>query len=272
MPPAPTTGGPACTTIYFDGTKATDVDAVAADNINAAGEGFTLSAWVLRASTAGSRRWERIIDFGNGENQDNLVVGFDCGDEGEEEYSAMCYYRLNGVGDDWGGALIPSYQPFPPNQWVSVQLTHASNGDVRIYWDGVEKATANNPLPSPDVYRSGLFVGHSHWGNPPFHGQMQDLFVFNTALSPGQLANLRAQRQFPTIDGLWTQPIITAGVGCPPPPTQASAYFTVEGPCTVDGACVRTPNYPNYGNDQTCTITPRSRPRSRPRAWLTACS
>ena len=107
MLPAPTTGGPACTTIYFNGT--TYVDAVAPENINAAGEGFTLSAWVLRASTAGSRRWERIIDFGNGENQDNLVVGFDCGDEGEEEYSAMCYYRLNGVGDDWGGALVPSY-------------------------------------------------------------------------------------------------------------------------------------------------------------------
>ena len=68
MLPAPTTGGPACTTIYFDGT--TDVDAVAADNINAAGEGFTLSAWVLRANagyeTAGeANAWERMIDFGN---------------------------------------------------------------------------------------------------------------------------------------------------------------------------------------------------------------
>ena len=50
MLPAPTTGGPACTTIYFDGTAATDVDAVAPENINAAGKGFTLSAWVLRAN------------------------------------------------------------------------------------------------------------------------------------------------------------------------------------------------------------------------------
>ena len=39
----------------------------------------------------------------------------------------------------------------------------------------------------------------------------------------------------------------------------ASAYFTVDGPCTVDGACARSPNYPsNYSNSQTCTIRPTS--------------
>ena len=37
------------------------------------------------------------------------------------------------------------------------------------------------------------------------------------------------------------------------------AYFTVVGPCTADGACVRSPNYPsNYGSSQSCTITPES--------------
>jgi len=37
-----------------------------------------------------------------------------------------------------------------------------------------------------------------------------------------------------------------------------SCYFTVVGPCIVDGACARSPNYPsnNYGNHQSCTITP----------------
>ena len=45
----------------------------------------------------------------------------------------------------------------------------------------------------------------------------------------------------------------------PPIPTQASAHFTVDGPCTVDGACVRSPNHPsNYGNSQDCTIRPTS--------------
>ena len=79
MLPAPSTGGPACTTIYFDGTAATDVDAVAPENINAAGEGFTLSAWVLRANAAGdANRWERIIDFGNGDEQDSITLAFDA--------------------------------------------------------------------------------------------------------------------------------------------------------------------------------------------------
>jgi len=41
-----------------------------------------------------------------------------------------------------------------------------------------------------------------------------------------------------------------------PPASQASAYFTVVGPCPTDGACVRSPHYPSdYGNSQPCTIT-----------------
>merc|ERR1740124_160555 len=39
----------------------------------------------------------------------------------------------------------------------------------------------------------------------------------------------------------------------------SAAYFTVVGPCTVDGACARSPNYPSeYGRSQSCTITPTS--------------
>jgi hypothetical protein len=47
----------------------------------------------------------------------------------------------------------------------------------------------------------------------------------------------------------------------PPPlaPTPATAYFAGFGPCTIDGACVRSPNYPSdYNNSQSCTIIPTS--------------
>eukprot|EP00964_Phaeocystis_antarctica_P084446 scaffold53173_cov47-Phaeocystis_antarctica.AAC.1 len=45
----------------------------------------------------------------------------------------------------------------------------------------------------------------------------------------------------------------------PPPSPPPPASFTVVGPCTVDGACVRSPNYPSeYSNSQSCTITPTS--------------
>ena len=99
MLPAPTTGGPACTTIYFNGT--TNVDAVAPDNINAAGEGFTLSAWVLRANagyeTAGDVNvWERIIDFGNGAGQDNIYLAFDANPWWDDSLSC-CYPRCGMV-------------------------------------------------------------------------------------------------------------------------------------------------------------------------------
>jgi hypothetical protein len=41
------------------------------------------------------------------------------------------------------------------------------------------------------------------------------------------------------------------------PHRRLSTYFTVDGPCTVNGTCVRSPNYPSeYTGGQSCTITP----------------
>ena len=46
--------------------------------------------------------------------------------------------------------------------------------------------------------------------------------------------------------------VLVLHLGSPP-------YFTVDGPCTVDGACARSPDYPDdYGDSQQCTITPTS--------------
>merc|ERR1712185_438945 len=97
MLPHPTIApGADCATLYFDGTSATDLDAVAAENINADGAGYTLSAWVLRANAAGPERaWERIIDFGNGPGQDNILVAFDP-DAGAEPMRYYC-----NVGGNW---------------------------------------------------------------------------------------------------------------------------------------------------------------------------
>ena len=59
----------------------------------------------------------------------------------------------------------------------------------------------------------------------------------------------------------------STAVASPPPPSPPAslhrraehAYFTVVGLCTLDGACVRSPNYPSYyDNNQVCTITPTS--------------
>ena len=127
MLPAPTIApGADCATHYFDGTSDTDLDAVATENINAAGEGYTLSAWVLRANAAGPERaWERIIDFGNGPGQQNVLVAFDpAGGSGD----SLRYYC--NVGGNWPYVAITD--PFPHRQWSSFQLTHATSGDVVV--------------------------------------------------------------------------------------------------------------------------------------------
>jgi len=41
----------------------------------------------------------------------------------------------------------------------------------------------------------------------------------------------------------------------PPTPASTSMWGTISGPCTLEGACVESPNYPaRYSNNQMCTI------------------
>ncbi|EOD30668.1 hypothetical protein EMIHUDRAFT_123123, partial [Emiliania huxleyi CCMP1516] len=227
----PAAPGAGCATLAFDGTSASDVNAVAAEHINAGGAGLTVSVSVQRTQPPGlAREWERLFDFGNGPEQDSVFLAFDGNPywdpalsccfpmryavwRGTQYEGAVNWPLGEGSGEDSGGAS------FPRNEWVHVALVHEPDGTATIYWDGVAKASGYVPLPLA-VERSGLYIGRSHWGTEPnggrFEGTMRDFFVFNAALTEAQLTALREQREFPTIDGMYTAPIITAG--CPLPP------------------------------------------------------
>ena len=66
------------------------------------------------------------------------------------------------------------------------KLVASHQAPSKIYWDGTEVASCASMKFPPNVARSGLYVGKSHWlvkYDPMFKGQMRDLFVWDVALS-----------------------------------------------------------------------------------------
>ena len=112
--------------------------------------------------------WDRIIDFGSGNPQDNVVVAFGP----SMAYSVYQGSSLNGQ------LRVNSPAGFPVDEWTHVAVVQSRSsesdtmGPAKIYWDGVERAsgTLNFPL---SVARTGLYVGKSHSPDDPmFTGQM----------------------------------------------------------------------------------------------------
>ena len=247
----PAAPGAACGLLVFDGTNASDVTLPEpAEPINAAGAGITLSVWVLQ-TVVPDRYFTPLVDFTNGPGLEGFSIILDD-DPWWDLDASCCIPMVYYVSDDQGyagGIFPPSAETgpgsFPQNQWVHVAMVHAPDGTATLYWDGVQQASMYSVLPNPvarpglstETGPSGLYVGHSHYNSDAdrrFEGMMQDLFFFNAALSPSQLTALRDHREFPTINGVYTPPLISAGCAPSPPPMPPSPPLPPQLPPCVD--------------------------------------
>ena len=253
----PAAPGAACGLLVFDGTSASDVTLPEpTEPINAAGAGITLSVWLLQTVALAKTP---LVYFANGPGFEGFAFGLDDNPWWDLDVSCcipMTYYVFGDTGYV-GGLFPPSAETgpgsFPQKQWVHVALVHAPDGMATIYWDGVQKGRQRSPLPNPvarpgvstETGPSGLYVGHALFPEAErFQGMMQDLFFFNAALSPSQLTALRDHREFPTINGTYTTPLISAGCAPSPPPMPPSPPLPPHLPPCVDipdGAFTTTP-------------------------------
>ena len=148
--------------------------------------GLTVAAWVKRSSDVGA--YDRLIDFGNGAEKENIVINF--------QQTTMYEVRCDGVNQ----TLVvdeKSQSVFPMDQWVHVALVHDTDGTASIFWNGVCKASGPVWLPPP-VHREKYYVGRSHWGHDPyFKGEISDVHVFNYALDRDEIRRCCFSRMLP---------------------------------------------------------------------------
>ena len=157
--------------LEFDG--ADDRVTTAGTAINLANSSFTLSAWARRDS---SGSYDIILGQGNQNNNNHLQFGFR-----DSNYFTCAF---------WGNDLDTS-ATYTDNDWHHWACTYDASTNARtIYRDGVSVA---NGTASADFQGSGtLYIGEGNFTNSAFDGAVDDVRIYDQALTSAQVGALAA--------------------------------------------------------------------------------
>ena len=230
--------------MLFDGQKS-HVEAPLSQEIGG-DAGLTVMARVRRSASGAA--WDRLIDFGNGMEQENIVINFQNemmyevrGADGKNQSLAV---GAPASFDETGHTPVSSSSTsrsgaFPENEWIHVSLVHAADGTASIFWDGACKASGKVWLPQR-VHREKYYVGRSHWQDDPyFNGEISDVHIFDYALSKTEVNKCVHSRSLPTGKSFARRPENNRGLGhgMAPPLLRrllpSSAHASKGRPCLV---------------------------------------
>jgi hypothetical protein len=131
---------------------------------------FTIECWVYPKSFP---NWARIIDFGNGAGNNNVLLAYTFGNSG-----APGFYV--------GGSQFQANKTLPLNQWSHIAAT-LSGTTATIYINGIAAGTATFPIPA-NVIRNYCYIGKSNWGGDPYANAIYDeLRIWNVAKTPAEI-------------------------------------------------------------------------------------
>ena len=138
---------------------------------------FSIATWIY-PKQLGS--WSRLIDFGNGANQDNVV--FAIGSPANKP--AIQVYSLNTC-----KMKLYSLQTLTLDKWQFLSMTY-NGAKLTIYIDSVQIAfDTSYTYQMPCINRTSNLIGKSNiGGSDGFSGSfIEDLRFYNTSLNSSQL-------------------------------------------------------------------------------------
>jgi hypothetical protein len=155
---------------YFDLTPSGNY-LQARDGVYFNSNDFTISAWVNINSYAA---WSRVLDFGNGEGQDNVILSVSAETGGYPAFGTAANTTIN------------SDTQIPLGSWVHLAATY-SRGTAKLYMNGVQVAQGSQPVPT-NVTRTHCYIGKSNWAADSYlDGVIGKVEIFNTAMSSNEV-------------------------------------------------------------------------------------
>ncbi len=151
-----------------------DVDHINVGNNTLFGDSdFTIESWVYPRSF---ESWSRILDFGNGAGVDNVLLALSEGGSGRPHLAIV----RAGVGNG-----LTANEALPLNRWTHVAAVHRS-GTAFLYFDGrlVGSVAMHRPA---SVSRQFSYIGKSNWPDGRFNGMIDEVRIWNRAMSPAEL-------------------------------------------------------------------------------------
>ena len=124
--------------------------------------------------------WARIVDFGNGNNADNIVIGSTA----EGTISVDIY---QGAGSVKTMRVSDFYEL---GEEFHLALTIDDNGHMSLYKDGALMGENPNGHTPNDVMRTNNYIGQSNLGEAGTQGSMSDLVLLNRSLDSTEVSDL----------------------------------------------------------------------------------
>ena len=138
--------------------------------------GITLATWFRSSSSASSAR---ILDFGNGESADNMILEVVNNDLWASLYVGSV------------GSNLDSGIPVNDDQWHHVAWVISPSGAWTVYIDGQAAAQLASGSYPAAVSRWINYLGRSNWPTDPyFNGAIRDFRMYQKSLSSAQVALL----------------------------------------------------------------------------------
>ena len=143
------------------------------------GSQLTIMAWVKVRSY---KSCSRLVDFGNGANQDNIVLTLDHLTNGKPYLNFF-------LGTNVSAGF--STKELNLNQWQHLACV-LSSPYYSIYIDGIETTLPGSKISLAlfnlaKVNRTSNFIGRSNWGDPNSDAIFDDLKFFNRALTQKEI-------------------------------------------------------------------------------------
>ncbi len=140
---------------------------------------ITISIW---AQWKQFSNWARIIGFGNGPNDNIINIT-----RNTTNLTQFSVYQ-GGVNQAHRTDNI-----WTIDQWVHTTVSADAQGVSKIYRDGVQVYRNPNGITPAVDSRKNLYIGRSNWDNNPyFNGLVDDLRLYNRALSNEEVGTLHS--------------------------------------------------------------------------------
>jgi len=159
--------------LEFDGTKEQYVMVPINDTLQLR-EQFSLAFWVKRGESQ-IRDWNYMVAAGS------LVWAciFRNGDSKTYFWSKAPNWAQKGISDS-----------AQPEDWVHLTITHDTESEVTIYYDGVKAGGGPKPPGTIEIDGS-IMVGARHPGSEFFTGTIDEVFLFNRSISEDEISTIK---------------------------------------------------------------------------------
>jgi hypothetical protein len=143
--------------------------------------GVTICMW-MKSKTL-TPNWYHLFSFGNGQGNDNILLGFTGSDVGNLR---VFYILFNGGSQLFRTNL--AYQ-IPDLNWHHYCVTINANGAWKVYIDGVNQNVTDVGYPNT-VTRATCYIGNSHWADPGMVAYINQILIFNRTLTSTEVSYL----------------------------------------------------------------------------------